>query len=118
VRERGDLQQWFQFFLRGVARQALNAVDSADALLQLRDDFRERLRVAAARGQAVEAAERLIGNPFVTVPQLARELGVTRQGAQYVVTSLQKAGVIEPVASAARPALFVARDVLAVLQRN
>ena len=118
VRERGELEQWLQFFLRGVARQATRAVESADALLRLRDDFRDRLRMARARGQSVDAAERLIGNPFVTVPQLANELRVSRQGAQYIIASLKRAALIEPVAGVSRPALFVAPDVLAVLQRD
>jgi Fic family protein len=87
-------------------------------LLSLREAYRERLRVAKARGQAVGAAEALIGNPFVTIPQLALQLGVTRQGAQYVLASLRRAGLIEPVEGDFRPALFVARDVLDVLQRD
>jgi Fic family protein len=118
VRERGDLDHWFSFFLRGVERQARAAIESADALLRLRDDFRARLRQSGARGQAVDAAEALIGNPFVTVPQLAGLLGITRQGAQYVISSLERAGVVVPVEGAARPALYVARDVLEVLQRT
>ncbi len=118
VRERGDIDGWLQFFLRGVAHQANRAIESADALLLLRDDFRERLRKARARGQAVDAAERLIGNPFVGAPQPARDLGVTRQGAQYVISTLERAGIVGPAPGDHRPRLFVARDVLAVLQRD
>jgi Fic family protein len=118
VREQGDLDGRISFFLRGVAVQARGALESADALLRLRDEFRERLRQARARGQAIDAAEALIGNPFVTVPQLARLLGVSRQGAQYVIATLQRAGIVVPVAGDLRPALFVARDVLEVLQRE
>jgi Fic family protein len=118
VRERGDVQMWLVFFLRGVAQQARRAVDSADALLRLRDDFRERLRAVRARGQAIDAAEALIGNPYVTAPQLAGMLGLTRQGAQYVISSLERAGIVVPVVGSARPALFVATDVLEVLQRD
>jgi Fic family protein len=118
VRERGDIDGWVQFFLRGVAVQAQHAIESVDSLLRLRDDFRERLRVARARGQAIDAAEMLIGNPFVTVPQLARDLGVTRQGAQYVISTLERAGVVQPVPGSDRPALYVARDVLTILQRD
>lgn len=118
VRERGNLEAWLAFFFRGVAIQARSAVDSADSLLRLRDEFRRRLREARARGQAVDAAEALISNPFVTAPNLARMLGVTRQGAQYVIATLERAGVLVSVQDDRRPALFVAREVLDVLQRD
>lgn len=118
VRERGDIDSWISFFLRGVATQARSAVDSADSLLALREEFRGRLRQARARGQAVDAAEALIANPFVTAPTLSRTLNVTRQGAQYVIASLERAGIVEPVKGESRPALYVANEVLNVLQRD
>lgn len=118
VRERGDIDGWLSFFLEGVALQARSASESADALLALRDEFRDRLRRARARGQAVDAAEALIGNPFVSAPRLTRVLGVTRQGAQYVLSSLQRAGIVDSVPGELRPALFVASEVLEVLQRE
>lgn len=118
VRERGDVDGWLQFFLRGVGLQAQRAIESVDALLRVRDEFRDRLRRARARGQAVEAAEMLIGNPFTGAPQLARDLGLTRQGAQYVISTLQRAGIVELAQGDNRPVLYVARDVLNVLQRD
>jgi Fic family protein len=118
ARETGDLDRWFRFFLRGVTRQANRAIESADALLRLREDFRERLRRARARGQAIDAAEGLIANPFLTAPRVAQTLGVTRQGAQYVIGSLQRAGIVDVAAGDQRPMLYVARDVLEVLQRD
>jgi Fic family protein len=118
VRERGDLDGWLSFFLRGVALQARSAIDAADALLRLREDFRGRLRQARARGRAADAADTLVANPFVSVPQLVQSLGVTRQGAQYVITSLERAGIVVSVTGEGRPALYVAREVLDVLQRD
>lgn len=118
VRERGDVDRWISFFLEGVAVQARSAARSADSLLRLREEFRERLRQVRARGQAIDAAEGLIGNPFVTVPRLAEMLGVTRQGAQYVISSLERARVVEALEGESRPALYVAREVLDVLQRD
>jgi Fic family protein len=118
ARERGDLDNWISFFLRGVAMQARSAIDAADSVLRLREDFRVRLRQARARGRAADAAEALVGNPFVSVPQLVQSLGVSRQGAQYVISSLERAGIVESVPGLTRPALYVARAVLDVLQRD
>jgi Fic family protein len=118
VREIGDFDGWISFFLTGVALQATDAVSSAEALFALREEFRARLRGVKARGQVVDAAEALIGNPFIAAPRLARSLNLTRQGAQYVISSLEKAGIVVPVEGEIRPALYVAREVLEVLQRD
>src|SRR6266498_5007752 len=71
VREHGQYEAWVEFFLRAVAAQATSAVRSAESLLLLRDEFRERLRQARVRGQAADASDALIGNPFVTAPRIA-----------------------------------------------
>lgn len=118
VRERGELDEWIAFFVEGIAEKAHAALTSAESLLRLREEFRTRLRDAGARGSAIDAAEGLIGNPFVTAPRLARELGVSRQGARHVISSLERVGIIDEVTTRARPALFVARSVLDVLEAD
>ena len=107
-----------QFFVRGVAIRAQRAVETAETLPALRETYRERLRAIRARGQAADAADRLIGNPFVTAPNLARALGLTRQGAQYVLGTLERAGILTPAKTEFRPALYVAGEVLTTLQRD
>lgn len=118
ARERGELDGWIDFFVQGVAEQARAARVSAESLLRLREEFRARLHAAGARGSAIDAADGLIGNPYVTVPGLARSLGVSRQGARYAIGSLERAGVLEEVATNARPTLYVARSVLDLLQSD
>lgn len=116
VRESGDYEAWVAFFLRAVAEQATAAIDTAESLLGVISAFRDRLRRIRARGQAIDAAEGLIANPFVTAPRLADTLGLTRQGAQYVISTLQRAEILQRDDVPTRPTLFVAREVLDVLQ--
>ena len=118
VRETGDYEGWLEFFLAGVATQAEAALQSAEALLRLGDEFRERLRRIRARGSAVDAAEGLIGNPFVTALRLAETLGITRQGAQYVISKLERAGIVTVDERGERSTLYVAREVLDLLEED
>jgi Fic family protein len=116
VREIGDFEGWITFFLTGVAQQAEAALHNAESLLRLNREFRERLRALRARGSVVDAAEGLIGNPFVTAPRLAETLGITRQGALYVISTLERAGIVAEDSRGERSTLYVAREVLAVLE--
>jgi Fic family protein len=118
VREEGDYESWVTFFLKAVTTQATAAVHTAESLLRLETEFRERLRRIRARGQAIDAAEMLIGNPYVSAPRLAETLGLTRQGGQYVIATLGRAGIVELAADDSRPTLYVAREVLDVLQQD
>jgi hypothetical protein len=59
-----------------------------------------------------------IGNPYVTAPGLAEALEITRQGAQYIIATLERAEIVAAVPGDHRPALYVASDVLSVLQRD
>lgn len=118
VREHGQYEPWVAFFLRGVTAQAGAAVRATESLLALASEFRDRLRRARARGVAVEAVEGLVGNPYITVPRLAATMGITRQGAAHVIDTLEKARIVSPVSTTARPNLYVAGEVLAVLQRD
>ena len=90
---------------------------TAESLLRLSADFRERLRLIRARGSVVDAAEGLIANPFVTAPSLAADLKITRQGALYVHPTLAKAGIVSED-SRAHAVLYVAAEVLEVLQAD
>lgn len=116
VRERGDYESWIAFFLEAVATQAESAITTAHALIGLASEFRERLHRIRARGHALEVADKLIGSPFVSAPRLSEQLGITRAGAQYVLSSLERAEVIERADSPGRVTLYVARDVLRLLQ--
>jgi Fic family protein len=116
VREEGDYESWVTFFLTAVEHQAEAAIETAEALLTLQRSFRERLRRSNARGQALDIADRLIANPFVSAPRIAVDFGISRQGALYVLKTLERAGVVQRSPSAGRRVLYVAREVLEALE--
>jgi Fic family protein len=90
VRERGEIQQWLQFFLTAVAVQAEDAVARAEHLTDLREGYRTDL--AGSRSRAVEVVDLLFANPFITVRRVVNALGVTRQGAANLIAQLEKRG--------------------------
>jgi Fic family protein len=95
VRERGEVQQWLQFFLTAVAVQAEDAVARAEHLHDLREGYRSQL--AGSRSRAVEVVDLLFVNPFITVRRGSTALGVTPQGATNLIRQLEGRGWLEMI---------------------
>jgi Fic family protein len=90
VRERGELQEWFQFFLTAVAVQADDAIQRAERLYDLRENYRGEL--AGSRTRAVEVVDLLFENPVVTARRVATRLGASHQGALNLLRQLEALG--------------------------
>lgn len=95
VRERGEIQQWLQFFLTAVAAQAEDAIARAEHLTDLRERYRADL--AGSRSRVVEVVDLLFANPFLTVRRVVNDLGVTRQGAAKLISQLESRGWLKMV---------------------
>jgi len=92
VREQGSIQQWLQFFLTAVEYQATDAATRALQLVDLRERYRQELK--GMKSRAIEVAEMLFTNPFLTVRRVEKMLQVTNQGARNLIESLEARGWI------------------------
>jgi len=116
VRQKGDFDGWIGFFLEAVTSQALDAVGRAESLLRVFAGFRDRLRRARIRGGAVELVDQLLANPYVTTSRAVRFLKVSQQGAAYAIQRLVDADIVRAEGQAGAARLYVAREVLDVLE--
>jgi Fic family protein len=114
VRERGDVQNWLRFFLAAVDVQAGDAVSRAERLLDLRERYRTTLR--GTRSRAVEVVDLLLSTPVMTARQVADRLGVSLQGATYLLKQVAESGAVRPHSVGRGSAVtWYADDVLSVL---
>jgi Fic family protein len=94
VREHGEITEWLQFFLDGVAVQATDAVDRAEQLSDLRESYRGRLRSGS---RAHEVVDLLFENPILTVRRVQEKLGVSQPGATNLLRRLASLGIVQEV---------------------
>jgi Fic family protein len=115
VRERGEVQEWIQFFLTAVAAQAEDAVTRAEQLVDLRERYRSEL--SGSRSRAAEVVELIMENPFITTYAIRQRLQVTTQGALNLIRQLERRGLLERLGSFGRGGrnLWLAREVFMVL---
>jgi Fic family protein len=92
VRERGEIEEWTQFFLRAVAVQAVDAIRRAERLADLREQYRQA--AARTRSRAGEVVDLVFENPVLTTNFVAHRLDVTPQGALNLIRRLEDSGIL------------------------
>lgn len=95
VRERGEITEWLNFFLTGIAGQAADAVNRAEDLADLREQY--RLKLQGSRSRAIEVADLLLANPIMTVRAVQDRLDVSQPGATNLLRTLTAAGIVREV---------------------
>lgn len=76
VRERGEIDEWIQFFAAAVEHQANESAGRIRNLLEIRERYRAQVR--GDRSQVADLIDVLLENPVVTVSVVVRALGVTQ----------------------------------------
>ena len=117
VRERGELQEWIQFFLTAVASQAVDAVARAEQLVDVRERY--RLELTGSRSRAAEVIELMMENPIISSYTIQQRLQVTNQGARNLILQLERRGLVERLGKFGRGGrnLWISPEVFTVLNR-
>jgi Fic family protein len=116
VRERGEIQQWLQFFLTAVQRQAEDGVDRAGQLVRVREEY--VTAAARSRSRIGEVVPLIFANPFVTVRRVEAALKITNQGARNLIRDAESRGWLQPleVRGRGRRQYWVARQVFEIIE--
>lgn len=115
ITERGEWEEWLQYFLNGVARQSEDALSRAERINRQLEKW--RLTVAGS-GSKVPLAlvDQLAANPFLTINGAAKRLGVAFTTAQRAVTKLEALLIVKEVSHAKRDRVYCAKTLLDILE--
>jgi len=115
VRERGDFDNWLALFLDGVRVQAADAVNRAERLIDLREQYRPRVR-AVTRGAANALVDLAFEQPILNARVVERRLGITRPAALAALRQLAQLDILIETSGGPRGQLrWQAQQVLAAL---
>ncbi|MDQ3045406.1 MAG: Fic family protein [Chloroflexota bacterium] len=115
VRTDGDWISWLRFFLTGVEETAIQAMNQARDIIDLREEWRA---VPQLKPRALALIDQLFVNPFITVPFAIRLLNVSRETARQAVLDLARAGFIQPIKAMTWPRIYVAAPILKILEER
>lgn len=114
VSQRGQWTAWIHFFLQGVVEQCDDALGRTRQLVELRDDY--KARVKGSSGRVYDLLDELVGSPAVTIPRVTEMLGITHRAASQIVEKLVKAKILEEVTRRSRGRVYVASEVVKIIE--
>lgn len=115
ITERGEWEEWLQYFLNGVARQSEDALSRAERTNRQLEKW--RLTVAGSGSKAPLAlVDQLAANPYLTIKGAAKRLGVAFTTAQRAVAKLEALSIVKEVSDAKRDRVYCAKALLDILE--
>lgn len=118
VSARGAWIEWVRFFLRGIAEQSKDALVRSQRLLDLRDQYRERVQTVRASALLPRLVDALFASPVITARRAQRLLDVTPRSAILNIRKLQGLGIVEEITGRERYQVYVATAILNIAQED
>jgi Fic family protein len=112
VSQKADWEAWIEFFLKGVAEQAMDGVERATKLMALWQDYRKRLQTARASILGQNLVDQLFMQPAMSVGLARQLLHVSFLSAQNNVMRLVKLGILKEMTGRKRNRIFIAPEIL------
>jgi Fic family protein len=98
VRHDGDWEGWLRFFLRGIYEVSQSATDTARAILQLREEYRQKISaLGATSGSGARLLDYLFEQPIVSIRMVEKKLGCAYVTAGKLVDQLTKLGLLKEI---------------------
>jgi Fic family protein len=106
IRIEGDWEGWLRFFFRGVAETAEEATKNAIAIVQLREDHRQRIQDAGFGASALRLLDLMFQRPIVNAKLVSERLSMTDVTASRSLERLARIGLVEEISGLQRNRVY------------
>lgn len=119
VRETGNYSNWLKFFLQGVIEVCINLSKKVKKLIELYNDYKQRLTDAGATLISYEILDKFFERPYSFITLIQEQLGnenypKTKRGINY----LEECGVIKLYTQHKRNKIYVASEILTIIEED
>jgi Fic family protein len=115
VSERGEWNEWLEYFLQGVARMSEDALSRAARINSKLIEWQKKV-AGDSTNAPLRVVELLAANPFITAKGAAEKLGVAFTTAQRAIERLERLGIVEQSGDAKRDRVYCAKALLDILE--
>jgi Fic family protein len=111
----GSFDPWVAFFAQAVKARAEAATEAIRHLLEIREEFQDRLRQDGAKGIVIELAGDLIGYPILDVSLAAEMFSISYPAANTAINRLVRLGILRETTGGSYGRVFACDRVYQVI---
>ena len=111
----GDWNEWFIYFLNGVAEQSKDALSRAERINELLNKWKMEAAQSGSK-VAVQIVEQFAVNPYLTINKISKELDIAYSTVQRGVEKLEKNNIIKQTNDNKRDKVYCAIEILHILE--
>jgi Fic family protein len=115
ISERGEWNEWLEYFLQGVARMSEDALSRASRINKKLADWQKKV-AGDSTNAPLRIVELLTANPFITVKGAAEKLAVAFTTAQRAIEKLERLEIVKQKGNAKRDRVYCAQALLDILE--
>lgn len=115
VSQKGAWMEWITYFLRGVDEQGRDAIERAQQLLSLREQYRKQLQSVGVSLSTRRLLDELFVYPAVSAAQVEKRLAVSKRTAQVSIDKLMEHGILQETTGRMRGRVYVASAITTAL---
>ena len=109
--------EWIEFFLRGVAEQASDAVERSRQLLDLWQSYRQKMQRTRSSALLLKLVDELFKYPLVTIPFTSNVLNCTYVTARNNIGKLVSAEILREMPGMhAKRKIYIADEILKIFE--
>lgn len=112
VSQTGDWLSWIKFFLRGISTQALDGVERASRLHELKEHYHELCGRQPTGANLMKLVDLLFWIPAITIAGARDALEITYPTAKNYISSLVDLGIIEEHIPRGRNSIYLAKEIV------
>ncbi len=113
--ESGNWHAWTVFFLKGVTEQSRDATARAKRLLDLQQEWRQRVTRARASAMLPKLVDLFFQSPYMTVAHVQEALKLSYQGAQNLLKRMAVQQMVVTRKNRGSAKLYIAEQIVQIV---
>ena len=116
VSSKNKIEEWMLFFLKALETQANSSLQLIKSLENYREELQKNMEEVSESPKMHLLVDLIFKNPFITITDVSKKLGLTIPWASNLVHKLEQKNVLKEITGKKSRKIFVAQKILNILE--